>query len=64
MERGLRAKCNLYDDYCGDNIYFEPEGKIVESYVNENGIVIIDKFEITGISAYCERKRKEQKQND
>ena len=64
MKRGLRAKLNLYEDYCGDDIEFEPEGNIIESHVNENGMVIIDKFEITGISAYYERKRKEQKKND
>lgn len=57
-KRGLRTKLNLYEDYCGDDIKFEPEGNIIESHIDENGIVIVDKFEITGISAYCERKRK------
>ena len=60
-KRGLRSQAYLYEDYCGDDIEFEPEGNIVESHVDENGIIIVDKFEITGISAYCERKRKEQK---
>lgn len=41
-------------------IEFEPEGNIVESHVDKNGIIIVDKFEITGISAYCERKRKDK----
>ena len=41
-------------------IEFEPEGNITESHIDKNGIIIVDKFEITGISAYCERKRKEK----
>ena len=54
----------LDEDYCDDNIRFEPEGNIIENHTDENGIAIVDKFEITGISAYCERKRKEKEAND
>ncbi len=59
--RGKRAELLVYDE-CSD-LSFEPEGNIIESHIDENGIVIIDKFEITGISAYAKRKR-EEKQND
>lgn len=59
--RGKRAKLKVYDEY--SNLSFEPDGNITESHIDENGIVVIDKFEITGISAYCKRKR-EEKQND
>ena len=57
--RGKRAELPVYDDYSG--LSFEPEGNIIESHIDENGIVIIDKFEITGISAYAKRKRGELK---
>ncbi len=56
--RGKRAELPVYDD-CSD-LSFEPEGNIIESHIDENGIVIIDKFEITGISAYTRRKREEK----
>ena len=57
MERGLRAKCNLYDDYCGDNIYFEPKMEILESHIDENGVTIIDKVKIIGIDI-CQKENK------
>lgn len=59
--RGKRAELPVYDECSG--LSFEPEGNIIESHIDENGIVIIDKFEITGISAYAKRKR-EEKHND
>lgn len=59
MERGLRAKCNLYDDYCGDDIYFEPKVERLESHVDKNGITIIDKVKIIGFDL-CQK----EKQND
>lgn len=61
MSRGKRAELLVYDDYSG--LSFEPEGNIIKSHIDENGIVIIDEFEITGVSAYAKTER-EEKQNE
>lgn len=57
MERGLRAKCNFYEDYCGNDIYFEPKMKVLESHVDENGITVIDKVKFIGVNL-CKKENK------
>lgn len=48
-KRGLRAQAGLYEDYCGDDIWFEPKIEILESHADENGNVVIDKCKIIGV---------------
>ena len=57
-KRGLHAKANLYEDYCGDNIFFEPNMKILESHIDENGVTIIDKIKIIGVDL-CQKENKD-----
>lgn len=57
MERGLRAKMNLYEDCCSDDIYFEPKMEILESHVDENGTIVIDKVKFISIDL-CQKENK------
>ena len=43
-KRGLRAKLNLYED-----AWLEPHFKIIKSHFDENGVLVIDEFQILGV---------------
>ena len=43
-KRGMRAKLNLFED-----TWFEPRFKITKSHTDENGVLVIDEFQILGV---------------
>ena len=56
-KRGLRAKMNLYEDYCGNDIIFEPKIEILESHTDKNGITVIDKIKLISVDL-CKKENK------
>lgn len=56
-KRGLRAKMNLYEDYCGNDIIFEPKIEILKSYTDETGTIVIDEVKLIGIDL-CQKENK------